>query len=166
MKDFIKIPLKYKRVLMKKQHIKEEIEKATNTKITIGEDIEIEGDGLDVYIAKNVIKAFGRGFAVEDALKLTDDTYSLEIIDLSDFANTKNRIKVISGRIIGSQGKTKKYIERHTNTKIAVSGKTVSIIGKWDDIGLAREAVLMLIKGSTHKTVYRWLEQNSKVNEW
>ncbi|MBU5688253.1 MAG: KH domain-containing protein [Candidatus Aenigmarchaeota archaeon] len=166
MKDFIKIPLKYKKVLLKKPNIKEEIERVTNTKITINEDIEIDGDGLNVYVAKNIIKAFGRGFSIEDALKLVDDLYSLEIIDLSDYANTDNRIKVISGRIIGSQGKTKKYIERYTNTKIAVSGKTVSIIGKWDDINLAREAILMLIRGSTHKTVYRWLEQNAKVNEW
>ncbi|MEM5777103.1 MAG: KH domain-containing protein [Candidatus Aenigmatarchaeota archaeon] len=166
MKDFIKIPLKYKKVLLKKPDIKEEIEKATNTKITINDDVEIDGDGVDVYVAKNIIKAFGRGFSLEDALKLTDDLYSLEVINLSDYANTENRIKVISGRIIGSQGKTKKYIERYTNTKIAVSGKTVSIIGKWDDISLAIEAILMFIRGSTHKTVYRWLEQNTKVNEW
>ncbi|MEM5799460.1 MAG: KH domain-containing protein [Candidatus Aenigmatarchaeota archaeon] len=166
MKDFIKIPLKYKKVLLKKPDIKEEIEKATNTKITINDDVEIDGDGVDVYVAKNIIKAFGRGFSLEDALKLTDDLYSLEVINLSDYANTENRIKIISGRIIGSQGKTKKYIERYTNTKIAVSGKTVSIIGKWDDISLAIEAILMFIRGSTHKTVYRWLEQNTKVNEW
>ncbi len=166
MNDFIKIPMKYKKVLMKKPEIKEEIEKTTNTKITISDDIQIEGDGLDVFIAKNVLKAFGRGFSIEDALKLTDDLYSLEIIDLSDYANTDNRIKIIAARIIGTQGKTKKYIERYTNTKIAVSGKTVSIIGKWDDINLAREAILMLINGSMHKTVYRWLEQNSKVVDW
>lgn len=166
MKDSIKIPLKYKKVLMKRPELKEQIEKATNTKISIGEDIEIEGESLDVFIAKNVIKAFGRGFAVEDAVKLTDDMYNLEIIDLSEYASSENRIKVIAARIIGTRGKTKKFIEMYTNTKIAVSGKTVSIIGKWDDISLAREAILMLIKGSMHKTVYRWLEENSKVMKW
>ena len=166
MKDFVKIPLKYKKVLMKKPEIKEQVERATNTRISVNEDVEIEGESLDIFVAKNIIKAFGRGFSIEDALKLTDDMYNLEIIDLSDYANTENRIKVIAARIIGSQGKTKKFIERYTNTKIAVSGKTVSIIGKWEDINLAREAILMFINGSMHKTVYRWLEENSKVVEW
>ncbi|MFH8080611.1 MAG: KH domain-containing protein [Candidatus Aenigmatarchaeota archaeon] len=164
--DYVKIPSKYKKILSKNKKIREEIERATNTKINIKDDIEIEGDGLDVYIAKNVLRAFGRGFSVKDALLLTDDLYGIEIIDLSDYANTENRIKVISGRIIGSQGKTKKYIETHTNTKIAVSGKTVSIIGKWENIETAKHAILMLANGSTHKAVYRWLEQNAKVNEW
>jgi ribosomal RNA assembly protein len=166
MRDSIKIPLKYKKLLLKRPELREEIEKATNTKITVGEDVEIEGEGLDVFIAKNIIKAFGRGFAVEDALNLTDDLYSIEIIDLSDYAKSENRIKVITARIIGTGGKTKRFIETYTNTKIAISGKTVSIIGKWDDISLAREAIMMLINGSMHKTVYRWLEENSKVMKW
>ncbi|MBU5689989.1 MAG: KH domain-containing protein [Candidatus Aenigmatarchaeota archaeon] len=164
--DFIKVPQKYRKILLKNQELKSEIERATNTKLSIKDDVEIEGEGFDVFVAKNVLKAFSRGFSVQDALKLLDDNYSIDIINLSDFVNTDNRMKVIASRIIGSQGKTKKYIERYTNTKIAVSGKTVSIIGTWDQVNKAREAIMMFIKGSSHKTVYRWLEQNSKVVDW
>lgn len=162
--DYLKIPLKYKKILAKRPKIKEEIEKRVGVKIVVNEDIQIEGDGLNVYLAKNILKAFGRGFKIEDAFMLLDDLYALEIIDLSEYTKSQNRIKVVISRIIGSEGKTKKYIEMHTNTKIAVSGKTVSIIGKWDEIELARQAIMMIVNGSTHKTVYRWLEQNSKVN--
>lgn len=164
--DFIKIPEKFKNVLVKKPKIKKKIEKTTKTKLKIGEYIEIKGNGLDIFIAKNILKAFGRGFNVDDALRLTEDDYALEIIDLTDFISSENRLKVISGRIIGTNGKTKKFIEKYTNTKIAVSGKTVSIIGRWDDIALAREAILMMIRGSAHKNLYNWLEQKAKVVEW
>lgn len=164
--DFIKIPAKFKNVLVKRPKLKEKIEKTTKTKLNIGEDIEIEGESLDIFIAKNVLKAFGRGFNVDDALKLIEDEYALEIIDLTDFVNSENRLKTVSGRIIGTEGKTKKFIEKYTNTKIAVSGKTVSIIGRWDDIALTREAILMIINGSTHKSLYRWLEQKTKVIKW
>ncbi|MEM0473299.1 MAG: KH domain-containing protein [Candidatus Aenigmatarchaeota archaeon] len=164
--DFLKIPQKYRKILLKNAELKSEFEKQTKTKINVKDDVEIEGESVDVYVAKNVLKAFSRGFSAEDALKLMDDNYSIEIISLADFTSSENRIKIIASRIIGSQGKTKKYIERYTNTKIAVSGKTVSIIGSWDNVGKAREAIMMLIEGSSHKTVYRWLEQNSKVVDW
>ncbi|MCX8178404.1 MAG: KH domain-containing protein [Candidatus Aenigmarchaeota archaeon] len=164
--DFLKIPQKYRKILLKNTELKAEFERQTKTKITVKDDVEIEGESVDVYVAKNVLKAFSRGFSAEDALKLMDDNYSIEIISLADFTSSENRIKIIASRIIGSQGKTKKYIERYTNTKIAVSGKTVSIIGNWDNVGKAREAIMMLIEGSSHKTVYRWLEQNSKVVDW
>lgn len=164
--DYIKIPIKFKNVLLKKPKLKEKIETTTKTKLYIRDDIEIEGESLDVFIAKNILKAFGRGFKIDDALKLIEDDYAFEIIDLTDFIKSENRIKILMGRIIGTNGKTKKFIEKYTNTKIAVSGKTVSIIGKWDDIALAREAVLMMINGSTHKSLYRWLEQKTKVVKW
>jgi ribosomal RNA assembly protein len=95
-----------------------------------------------------------------------DDEYGLEIIDLTEFIKSRNRMEVVKGRIIGTNGKTKKYIERYTNSKISVYGKTVSIIAKWDDITGAKEAIMMVLKGSTHQTLYRWLEQETRVTKW
>jgi len=164
--DFIKIPSKFRNVLMKKQHIREKFEKETKTKLKLNEEIEIEGDSINTYIAKNILRAFGRGISMDDALLLLNDEYVLEVIDLKEFANTENRLRTIRGRLIGTNGKTKKFIEKYTNTKIAISGKTASILGKWNDVPLAKEAVLMIIRGSTHSTLYRWLEQKTKVVKW
>ena len=163
MKDFIKIPDKKKDLLKKKPEIRIMIERNTNTKISLNEDVEIDGESLDIFIAKNVLKAFGRGFTIEDSLKLLDDEYGLEIISLTDFVSSKNRLETVKARIIGTRGKTKKYIESYTNSKVSIYGKTVSLIGKWDDLATAKEAVMMLIHGSPHATVYRWLEQRAKV---
>ena len=136
--DFIKIPKKYKRILLKNQELKFLLEQKTKTKINVKDDVEIEGESVDVYIAKNVLKAFSRGFSFEDSIKLLDDNYSIDIINLSDFTSSDNRIKVIASRIIGS----------------------------WDNLNKARQAIMMFIDGNTHKSVYRWLEQNSKVVDW
>jgi len=165
--DFIKIPNKMKRVLIGDEKGRKKIEKLTNTKISIKEDVKIEGESFDVYQAKQVLKAFGRGFPIKEALSLLDDTYGLEIIDLSRLLNSKNRIKIIKGRIIGSGGKTKELIEKYTQTKLSISGKTVSVLGKWKKVELAKEAVMMVIDGCSHAKLYKWLEQQySVVRKW
>jgi len=89
-----------------------------------------------------------------------DEEYYLEIIDIKDFSGkSKNRMKVLKGRVIGSEGKAKKMIERYTDTKISIYGKTISIIGKWDKIIIAKKAVEMLLSGSLHSSVYKFLEK-------
>jgi len=165
--DYIKIPEKMRKVLIRDEKDRRKIEKFTNTVITIEDDIKIEGEGLEVYQAKNVLRAFGRGFTVKDSLCLLDDDYGLEIIDLTALIRSRNRMLVVNGRIIGTQGKTKKMIERYTDTKLALSGKTVSILGKWDNIGISKEAVMIMIDGKNHATLYKWLEQQySGVKKW
>ncbi len=164
MKDFIKIPEKRKRILKKDKRI---IEESTNTKIIINDDIEIEGKSFDVFQAKQILKAYGRGFDANDSIMLLDDNCGLEIIELTEFTKSKNRLMVLKGRIIGTKGKTKKIIEEHTDTKLSVFGKTISILGKWDKIDVSKQAVMMIINGSSHKTLYKWLEkQHSKGEIW
>lgn len=165
MKDFIKIPNKRELILRKNKKLKEKIEELTKTKIGFNDEISIEGESLDVYQAKHILKAFGRGFDIDDCLYLLEDEYGLEIIDLSEFTKSKNRLITLKGRIIGTGGKTKNYIEKLAKVKIRISGKTVGIIGKWDKINIAKEAIMKIIQGRRHQTVYRWLEQQS-VSEW
>ncbi|NCO96946.1 MAG: RNA-processing protein [Candidatus Aenigmarchaeota archaeon CG_4_10_14_0_8_um_filter_37_24] len=165
--DFIKIPEKMKKVLIKDNKDRKHLENLTDTKITIGDDLKIEGESFQVYQAKQVLKAFGRGFIIKDALSLLDDSYGLEIIDLTDIIKSQNRMGVVKGRIIGTRGKTKKMIERYTETKLSIQGKTVSILGEWNKISVSKEALMMLIKGCNHSTLYKWLErQYSGVKEW
>jgi len=164
MKDFILISQKRKD-LFKKEQIKEEIEKLTNTKLDLNDEISIEGEAINVFQAKQVLKAFGRGFDIKDCLYLLEDNYGLEVINLTEFTKSSKRLKILKGRIIGTGGKTKGYIEKCIDVKLSVLGKTVSIIGEWEKISIAKEALIKIIMGCTHKTLYRWLEKNA-VKEW
>jgi ribosomal RNA assembly protein len=59
-------------------------------------------------------------------------------------------------------GKTRNIIEELTDTNVAVYGHTVSIIGTIEEAEVAREAVQMLVKGSLHATVYRFLHRKRR----
>ncbi len=131
-----------------------------DVKFSANEEVAIEGeDSLIVMRTKEIIRAFGRGFDFDDALNLVDEDYILEVITVSDFGRSRNRQIVLKGRIIGTGKKSKNIIEKCSGAKIAVYGKTVSVLGKWENVRLAREAIEMLLRGAKHTTVFRFLKE-------
>jgi ribosomal RNA assembly protein len=156
--DFVRIPeerLKF----FKRQKYGEKLEKLAGCKIGENEEISIEvEDPIMLMRIKEVIKAFGRGFEFDEALNLLDEQYCLETINIKDFSRkSKERMIVMRGRVIGTKGKAKRLIEKQTNVKIAIYGKTVSIIGKWEDVQKAKQAIESLLQGRKHSTVFRSL---------
>jgi ribosomal RNA assembly protein len=117
-----------------------------------------------LFRAKDVITALGRGFSPEHAFRLVrDDEAILDVIDLRTvFGRSETDIKRVKGRIIGMNGKTRKIVEELTDTCLAVYGHTVSIIGTIEEAEIAREAIQMLVKGSMHGTVYRFLHRKRR----
>ncbi len=59
-------------------------------------------------------------------------------------------------------GKTRRLIEELTDANVAVYGHTVSLIGTIDQTQIAREAIQMLVRGSMHSTVYRFLHRKRR----
>ena len=119
------------------------------------------------FKAIEIISAISKGFSPQRAnLLLRDEDLIFQIIDLKEFAgkssNTMDRIK---GRIIGQAGKSRRTIEELSGAYISVSGHTVALIGKFDEVRLANDAIIMLLKGSTHKTVYEVLQQARRKNK-
>lgn len=139
----------------KNGEIKKDIEEKTKTDITINDEVRISGEAINIMDAKNIITAIGRGFSPEIAMRLLEDDMNLCVISLPHDRKILIRIK---SRIIGTGGKCRKTIEKLTNTSISVYGKTVSVIGLYEDVELTREAIEKLIMGSPHKNVYRFLE--------
>lgn len=162
--DSVRIPEERMKILFKDSKLKEKLEKLSDAKIDLNEDVVIETDDpLKMLRIKEVVKAFGRGFDMEDALNLLDEDFCLQAIEVRDFAGkSRNRMLTLKGRVIGSEGKTKQRIEKITETKISVYGKTVCIVGRWLDVQLAAKAIEMLLSGSLHNTVYRFLEQQKR----
>lgn len=117
-----------------------------------------------LFSAKDVVTALGRGFSPEHAFRLIRDEQAvLDILDLRVvFGKSEADIKRVKGRIIGMNGKTRGIIEELTDANVAVYGHTVAIIGTMDQLQVAREAIEMLIKGSMHGTVYRFLHRKRR----
>lgn len=161
MKDFVSIPEERMKLLRADPRIIIKTEKLTDAKIKLDEDISIDHkDPIIVYRLKQVFTAFGRGFDSDTALNLLDEDFILDVIHISEFAGkSESRRNVLRARVIGREGKAKKKIEMDCDVKISVYGKTVSIIGKWDGVNLARKSIEKLLSGSEHSSVYRFLEE-------
>jgi len=138
-------------------------------------ELQIEGDsgGVTVVLsekasdpsllfrAKDTVTAIGRGFSPEQAFRLLrneDDVF--DFIDLrAIFGRSESDVKRVKGRVIGANGKTRKLIEELTNASVVVYGHTIGFIGTFEQIDVARNAVQMLINGSQHHTVYKYLQR-------
>jgi len=155
------IPEERIELLRKNEKWKEQLKKFCDVEVRLNEFLDFEGDDpLILLRIKEVFKAFGRGFDFEDALDLLDEEYFLETIEVKEYAGkSRDRQITLKGRVIGKEGKIKKIIEKFCNVKIAIYGKTVSIVGKWKNVQLAKEAIEMLLKGKMHSTVYKFLER-------
>ena len=170
--EYLKIPKERVGVLIGKEGVtKEHIEDMTQIKLDIDSDTgsitinptEKTEDPLAVWKTRYIVKAIGRGFSPETALKLLDDEYILDIINLTDFVGkSKKAILRQKGRIIGREGRTKEIINEMTGVEISVYGKTVSLIGDMERIQIAKEAISMILDGVRHKTVYSFLEQKKQ----
>jgi len=108
---------------------------------------------------RDLVSAIGRGFSGERAFRLLQDDVYLEVFDIKDFAHSRNRIGQIKARLIGTRGKTRRIVEELTSADVSVYGHTVALIGEAFHLAIAREAVEMLLRGSEHNTVYRFLER-------
>jgi ribosomal RNA assembly protein len=166
MSEHIKIPIDRVAVLVgPKGSIKELIEEKSTTTINIESSsgtVEIMDpkDPIKGMRAREVVHAIARGFSPEKATRLfDDDNLMFETIDLSNIARTEKDMERLKGRIIGRAGKTREVFEEITNVRLSVYGKTISIIGYPEQNAVARAGIDMLLKGSTHGPVYKFLEK-------
>ena len=152
--------------------VKASIEKELSVDLRIDSqsgDIEITlmptaQDPTVLFRAREGVMAIGRGFSPEHAFRLLkDDESVLEVIDLREtVGRSQSEMKRLKGRIIGKEGKTRRIIEELTETNVSVYGHTVSIIGNIEQAEVAKKAIRMLIRGSLHQTVYRFLHRKRR----
>ena len=146
------------------------LEKKTKIPITVNsdngevviDDHKVE-DPFIVFKVENIIRAIGRGFSPKISFKLLDDAYDLFIFDIHDYVKKKStHVHRVKGRIIGTNGKTKRNLEHITGSYISVYGHTVAVIGHIVDIDITKKAIDKLLQGSKHATVYHFVEQSMK----
>ena len=117
-------------------------------------------DPTTILRARDVILAIARGFSPDRALKLIDDDIVLDIIDLREtFGKNERDIARLKGRVIGREGKIRRLIEEMTDAKVSVYGHTIALLGEYETVTAAREAIELLLKGKQHSTVYKLLRK-------
>ncbi len=145
----------------KKGAVKKEIEEKLRVKLDIKEDGTViieprEGATInDVLKARKVVEAIGYGFPPEEAFKLMNDEYILEVIDLKDIIGDKrHHLQRIKARLIGEEGRARRTVEELSGASVRIYENYVVIIGTYDEVRIAREGIMRLIHGSRHVTAY------------
>ena len=118
------------------------------------------GDPVVGMKGSDIVKAIGRGFRPEDALRLLeDDMMMLDLVDLDAATRNRNDLRRQKGRLIGENGRTRELMEELTGTSVVIYGSTLGIIGDPESVQIVRNAAEMILDGAPHGAVYSFLER-------
>ena len=166
---FVRMPKDRVAVLIgQKGTVKKQIEKIAGVKIKINSksaDVSIsfkseaEEESFKAMAARDVVKAIAQGFSSDTAMRLFDDDYYLELLDIRDFAGKSSKhVRRVRARIIGVNGRTRRVIEELSGADMVIYENTVALIGDVISLHAAKRACEMILEGSEHSAVYKYLE--------
>jgi ribosomal RNA assembly protein len=163
----VKVPKERIGVLIGREgEVKAKVEKQTGVRIIVDSeegDVTVDysnaKDPSAVLSVMDFVVAIGRGFSPEKAMMVLDDDWYLSVIDIREYVGKKpEHIARMRARVIGTKGKTRRLFEELTGAYMSVYGNTVALIGDTFQLDIARRALDMLLSGSEHAAVYKFLE--------
>ncbi|CAD25238.1 similarity to HYPOTHETICAL PROTEIN YCF9_yeast [Encephalitozoon cuniculi GB-M1] len=92
--------------------------------------------------AVNFVKLVGRGVGIEEAMKVLEDEYFCEVIDIKKMVSSDKVFEKRRDRLVGPKEMTLKAIQILTRCYVLVHGKTVSIIGGFRGVEEAKKIVV------------------------
>ena len=168
----VRIPLERIAVLIgPKGSIKKRIEELTECSLLIDSKtgdviISVEeeiDDPVNMWRARDMVKAIGRGFSPQKVFMIKDSSWGFDLIQLRDFVGTSpNSLREVRSRVIGKKGRTRNIIEQITGGYISVFGNTIGIIAEFNKMKTLRDGIIRLVNGSKHSTVYKYLEEQMR----
>lgn len=168
---YLKIPLERVGVLIGHNgETKKDLEEKSGIRIEVNseqgevaiDEHEVK-DPLMVMKIESIVRAIGRGFSPENAFRLFSDDADFFVFDLYDYVGKKgSHVRRLKSRMIGKEGKTKRFLEELTGSRISIYGHTISVISDITTIDIIKRAIDMMLCGSKHATVYRFVESGMK----
>ncbi|CEP13333.1 hypothetical protein [Parasitella parasitica] len=141
------------------EHMKLQVRMNIKTKtVELKTSPQTEDEG-SLQKGADFLRAFALGFEVEDAMALLrlDDIF-LDTFEIKDVKTLHgDHLARAIGRIAGRDGKTKFTIENASKTRIVLADTKIHILGSFQNIKIARDAVVSLILGSPPGKVYATL---------
>lgn len=138
------------------EHLKVDVRMNLATKcVEIRNNKKTEDPGA-LQKAADFVKVFTLGFDIDDAIALLrlDELYT-ETFEIKDVKTLQGEhLSRAIGRIAGKDGKTRFAIENATKTRIVLADSKIHILGAFQNIRMAREAVVSLILGAPPGKVY------------
>ena len=146
--------------------VKEEIEDRSGAVLDIDSDsgeVKIESENIEEPVmalnVADIVNAIGVGFSPERAFRLFHEDVYFASFDIRDYVGKDaNHVRRIRARIIGTKGKTRRIIEDLTGADISIHRNYVGVIGDLLELDVGKTAVDMILNGSEHSSVYRFLE--------
>ncbi len=141
------------------------IEEAAEVRLDIDSEngsvrVRSVGDPITGMRGPEIVKAIGRGFAPDAALRLLDDDLmQFDMIDIEAAARNDADLKRQKGRLIGENGRTRQLFEELSGADVVIYGSTLAMIGRPQEVDAVRSAAEMIIDGAPHGAVYSFLEQ-------
>jgi ribosomal RNA assembly protein len=110
-------------------------------------------------VARDIVKAIARGYSPERAMRLLNEDVYLEFLDIRDYTGKSSKhVRRVRGRLIGTKGKTRRIIEELSGAEVSIYGNTVGMLGDVVELNVAKRAIQMILEGSEHAAVYKFLE--------
>nr|CAH8865652.1 unnamed protein product [Trichobilharzia regenti] len=134
-----------KRIMME-HHIRVELNVAESTM-----EVRTTPKTFDPFIilkARDVTRLLARSVPMEQAIRVLDDEFFADIIEIN--LNNRERFVKRRNRLIGHDGETLKALELSTNCYIVIQGKTVAVVGRYNDLKEVRRIVQGCIYDNTH----------------
>jgi ribosomal RNA assembly protein len=135
------------------------IENKVKIKIGFGKgSVTVKGAELNEFLTEKIIRAIDFGFDIDDAMLLLNENFVLEFVSVKGNTRRKN-LKDVRSRIIGTDGRAKRTIEKLTGAEIVISDNKIGVIVDADHLSTTVQGIESLIGGSKHGNVFSFLER-------
>ncbi|MEM2822244.1 MAG: KH domain-containing protein [Candidatus Pacearchaeota archaeon] len=122
--------------------------------------IDKKATKLNDFELVSIFDALAMGFNAREALLLRNPDWLFEKINLKSFVRP-SRLKEVRARLIGKAGKIKRAIQELTDCYISILNNDIGIIGREENIKVAKRAIERLITGRKHGSVLARLEREA-----